>query len=243
MRFKHPKSSTKYIQCKLSGQMEIVTCPTGTQYSELQAVCGPQITNLPQNSTLYTGPNPCTKTAIMKKQFYFANPSNKSSFIQCNEWGTAYLVNCPRKTVWSQQAYTCVHNSQAIVPAVNPCNSSSKNNLLYHRNPADRKSFIQCDLSGNAFITKCPSGTVWSQANLVCVHDSIKLGLIASGQSTSLPIVTTKATPCTNGEFFPHKDKTKYYRCVWGSLVEQPCGADTVWSQVLLTCISGNGSS
>ncbi|CAE1320622.1 unnamed protein product [Acanthosepion pharaonis] len=69
MRFKHPKSTTKYIQCKISGEMEIVNCPTGTKYDENQQVCGPQIISPPQNSTLYNGSNPCTVEAIREDNF------------------------------------------------------------------------------------------------------------------------------------------------------------------------------
>lgn len=240
MRFKHPKSTTKYIQCKISGEMEIVNCPTGTKYDENQRVCGPQTISPPQNSTLYNGSNPCTVEAIRRRQFYFANPSDISSFIQCNEWGTAFLVSCPNNTAWSQQAYTCAHHSSAISPAINPCNYS-ENNQLYFANPGNRKSFIQCDMNGNAFIVQCPFGTVWSQASLGCVDDSINLNwniIYPSESSVPVPLTTNSPpTQCVHGEYLLHEsDPNKYYQCNWDTLLLMTCPQNLVFSKKNNVC-------
>ena len=115
-RFKHPESSSKFIECKATEQMEIFDCPTN--YTESQKGCGEQI--LFNNTVLYTDVNPCTRHAIRNGIFYSANPSNKTSFIQCTEWGTAFLMYCSKNTYWSQYSYACVDVYTDRSSGVNP---------------------------------------------------------------------------------------------------------------------------
>lgn len=40
--------------------------------------------------------------------FYHPYPEDPAKFIQCDEFGQAFLQNCPKGLVWSQSVLTCI---------------------------------------------------------------------------------------------------------------------------------------
>ena len=215
--------------------MEVVECPKGTQYLEYRAECGYRIKNQYQNRTIYTGPSPCTRKSIMLRQFYFENPSDVSSFIQCDEWGIPYLINCRNSTVWSQPAYTCVHVDPVINFNISLCKSAQKNLFGYHENPGDRRTFIKCH-NGTAILLRCPFGKVYSHANLACINETVNPGLNTTSNFTSTVAPTKAPVLCINGEYYPHKNPRKYYRCEWSKLRVLPCPGGLEWFQSRKVC-------
>lgn len=219
MRFPHPEYRNMYIQCKITGGREIVICPTGTYYNEQQSMCNPYVAPPSNGSQLYTGPNPCTRQALAKRQFYFTNPSNNATFIQCDEQGIAFLVPCAANTIWSQKAYTCIHKSLALY---NPCGSL---NVTYYPNPSSNTSFIRCDSNDVAFLMPCAPSTVWSQTKQTCIIDSTPASSSCNPNS------------CISGEYCPFPgDTNAYYLCSNGQLIKLNCPPGLVWNQKIITC-------
>jgi hypothetical protein len=52
--------------------------------------------------------NPCSKEGVAQGKRYFVYPDSTNKFIQCNEWGGAYIVSCQGGYEWSQEKQTCV---------------------------------------------------------------------------------------------------------------------------------------
>lgn len=51
--------------------------------------------------------NPCTAENAQKGQFYFPH-ADPTQFVQCSEWGTCHIMNCPTGMKWDQATLQCL---------------------------------------------------------------------------------------------------------------------------------------
>ncbi len=50
--------------------------------------------------------NPCTQENIDNGDFYWPH-EDEDKFVQCDEWGQCFVMECPPGLVWDPVAYTC----------------------------------------------------------------------------------------------------------------------------------------
>ncbi|XP_076455177.1 uncharacterized protein LOC143289866 [Babylonia areolata] len=112
---------TKFIQCDVWGGAFLMPCAPGTVWSQTALVCvhspatGPTTTTTTtttqSSSTVsFDISSVCTTQALANNQFYHAYPPDATKYIQCDAAGNSYLMTCGTNTVWSQTAYTCIHD-------------------------------------------------------------------------------------------------------------------------------------
>ncbi|KAK7095218.1 uncharacterized protein [Littorina saxatilis] len=113
LRHPHPFDSTKFLLCDFAGKVYVVSCPGEDIFNPETRECG--FTSVctcgggnDDDPAPSTG-NPCTPEAIANGQFYFTYSPDDTKFIQCDEWGQSWVMPCAPGTVWSQDAYTCIH--------------------------------------------------------------------------------------------------------------------------------------
>ena len=57
--------------------------------------------------------NPCTPDNIAQERFYHQH-SDPKKFVQCDQWGQCFVMNCGTNTEWSQQDQTCVKSQSKL---------------------------------------------------------------------------------------------------------------------------------
>merc|ERR1711874_122286 len=103
---------TKFIECDLAGNPNILACPTGLYWEQGLLSCvyplnaGGAAPVNPQNALTGTTSNPCTAQAINSGRFFFPSP-DPSKFIQCDLWGQVFEVSCPAGLLWNAYQETC----------------------------------------------------------------------------------------------------------------------------------------
>lgn len=50
--------------------------------------------------------DPCDPENTKKNGYYYAH-HEETKFVQCDEWGGCFVMNCGPGTAWSQEALTC----------------------------------------------------------------------------------------------------------------------------------------
>lgn len=107
---------TKFIECDLAGNPNALSCPTGLLWDQGMLSCV-----YPINAGTNTGnpgsggvtnplgsiPNPCTAAALNSGRFFFPHPNSASKFIQCNQYGQGFPVDCPSGLIWNAYLETC----------------------------------------------------------------------------------------------------------------------------------------
>jgi len=103
---------SKFIECDLAGNPNVLSCPTGLLWQEGLLSCvyplqsggaGPA---QPVNNLTGQITNPCTQQAIASDHFFFPHP-NPTKFIQCDLWGQVFVVDCPPGLLWNAYQETC----------------------------------------------------------------------------------------------------------------------------------------
>ncbi|KAK7505145.1 hypothetical protein BaRGS_00003715, partial [Batillaria attramentaria] len=114
MRFPYPYDDTRFIQCDMTGNMYVTSCPDGRPFNTDTLECGflsPGVGgagNSAGDVQPFPSDNPCTVQALANHQFYFTYDADETKYIQCDEWGKAWIKPCAPTTVWSQADYTCI---------------------------------------------------------------------------------------------------------------------------------------
>lgn len=186
LRHPHPYDPTKFLQCNKQGRYYVTLCPGGAHFITLSRDCS--FSSSPVEDEEPPNPKNCTTSAVMinsactpealaKHQYYHAYAEDAKKFIQCDAWGTAYLKNCAKGTVWSQTAYTCIHaprkvRSATATPATTTtatATATSKpcvHNTLYPILCEPGKFHI-CN-HGKLVVVVCPSGLLFNSTANYC---------------------------------------------------------------------------
>lgn len=65
-----------------------------------------------QTSEYVTHPTPqafnCTVGLKDGDLFFHAHPNDSTKYIQCDQYGNAFIKSCPRGKVWNQSFLTCI---------------------------------------------------------------------------------------------------------------------------------------
>nr|XP_022298038.1 uncharacterized protein LOC111107241 isoform X1 [Crassostrea virginica] len=110
--FAYPGDVHKFIECDLVGNANILVCPSNLVWDETILSCAYSFTagQLPTpDQSVLTGTgvstNPCKTGAGIPQ--YYSHP-NPAKFIQCDDFGHAYVLSCPAGLVWNTFSNTCV---------------------------------------------------------------------------------------------------------------------------------------
>lgn len=175
--FAYPFDHTKFIQCTTSKKAFINQCPQGEIYENATKLCVGSLSQTPLPcghhdetlTSLY-----CTAENILHKKFYFSYAPDVTMYVQCDAFGHAYLMECPRHFVWDQSDLQCIRITIIGDPlgdgaVINPCiRGFTDPRHVYHSYPLDAHRYIQCDPWGEAFVIKCPANELWNESRLEC---------------------------------------------------------------------------
>ena len=104
----YPGDSTKFIKCgAFSGTGTVLSCPPNKFYSHAQKTCLYSHVVLNPTVGTYSGiHNPCKPGS---KILYQSHPTDKHLFIQCDQYGDAFVKSCTHNELWDQRVFSCVH--------------------------------------------------------------------------------------------------------------------------------------
>ncbi|KAK7495804.1 hypothetical protein BaRGS_00013024 [Batillaria attramentaria] len=188
MRHPYPYDSTKFLQCDLSGNVYVTSCPNGVVFNTESRECGftapgggigGSVSDTGSDAPDTSGPggqvnvsslpsghaNPCTTQALRKREYYHTYTPDKKKFIQCDEWGYAWVKPCSSTTEWSQTDYTCTHTAVSTTPK---CNAPGE----FLANPCDPATYYQCDSGRIPQKRRCPGGLYFKLSISGCDYDS-----------------------------------------------------------------------
>ncbi|WAR24945.1 hypothetical protein MAR_010649 [Mya arenaria] len=204
LNFPHPTDAAKFLQCGLYERMYVVQCPAGELYDQATSSCvtPKAIVAQPTYIASLGIPSPCTAQSLQAGRIFFSVANSNKQFIQCDAAGNARVITCPDRLIWDQNKQSCVYTLQGGVAnhgnlgavtaqnarvfagflnGANPCTAQAISaQALFFSHP-DPTKFIQCDLQGNAFVQRCPSGLVWNQYLETCASQLASFTL--SGQT------------------------------------------------------------
>nr|KAG5712505.1 hypothetical protein BaRGS_011479 [Batillaria attramentaria] len=152
MRFPYPYDDTRFIQCDMTGNMYVTSCPDGRPFNTDTLECGflsPGVGgagNSAGDVQPFPSDNPCTAQALANHQFYFTYDADKTKYIQCDEWGKAWIKPCAPTTVWSQADYTCITPAQpssSSFPSTFVAMCNTAGDFIPH--PCNHQVFYHCD--------------------------------------------------------------------------------------------------
>ncbi|XP_052780524.1 uncharacterized protein LOC128217421 [Mya arenaria] len=192
LNFPHPSDASKFLQCGLYERMYVVQCPTGELYDQATSSCITQKAIVAQPTYIASLgiPSPCTAQSLQAGRIFFSVANSNKQFIQCDAVGNARVITCPDQLIWDQNRQSCVYTLQGGVAnpgylaavtgflnGANPCTAQAISaQALFFSHP-DPTKFIQCDLQGNAFVQRCPSGLVWNQYLETCASQLASITL------------------------------------------------------------------
>ncbi|XP_052780516.1 uncharacterized protein LOC128217414 [Mya arenaria] len=192
LNFPHPSDASKFLQCGLYERMYVVQCPNGELYDQATSSCitPKAIVAQPTYIASLGIPSPCTAQSLQAGRIFFSVANSNKQFIQCDAAGNARVITCPDQLIWDQNRQSCVYTLQGGVAnpgylaavtgflnGANPCTAQAISaQALFFSHP-DPTKFIQCDLQGNAFVQRCPSGLVWNQYLETCASQLASITL------------------------------------------------------------------
>ncbi|XP_070177038.1 uncharacterized protein [Littorina saxatilis] len=173
LRHPHPFDTTKFLLCDLQGQVYVVPCPEGKTFNKETLVCG--FTSPPHNTSDFSPlpgalGNPCTPQAIANGWFYFTYNPDQTKFIQCDEWGNAWVMPCAPTTIWSQGHYTCIKQGDGT-PSSGPAVTCSATDISLP-DPCDQHSYYICDHLQASKKQCYPASLFYDTVAKVCIHSN-----------------------------------------------------------------------
>ncbi|XP_071110002.1 chondroitin proteoglycan 2-like [Haliotis cracherodii] len=200
--------------------------------------------------------NPCVGN---NKRVYFPHPTDNTKFLQCDNIGQMYIIQCPSGLTYNSATTSC---RSPVVPQVTPAattitsGSCTKANyaagLIYFAIPNINTKFIECGPNGGATILSCPSMLIWNQARRACEY-ATTAGVVVTPPPTVGPVTVTGpgtgtgtgTNPCLSKQaaagklYFPHPDIHKFIQCDNnGDAFVGSCPGGLIWNTVLETCHS-----
>lgn len=148
----HPNDNTKFLKCDLKGRVYVIICPKGLFYEPGRTSCGTD-SNMPDSKVPVVTSNPCTHENIINSSMYFPYPNDTHYYIQCDEWGGAWLVACPDNEVWDQKIIQCVPENVSVK---SPCTEEAwRKGILYFPYPPDKHKYFHCSGPNQGIIQSC----------------------------------------------------------------------------------------
>ncbi|XP_052780497.1 uncharacterized protein LOC128217399 [Mya arenaria] len=185
LNFPHPSDASKFLQCgTVRTNVLLSSVPLESSIDQATSSCiSPKaIVAQPTYIASLGIPSPCTAQNLQAGRIFFSVANSNKQFIQCDAAGIARVITCPDQLIWDQNRQSCVYTLQGGVAnpeqndcvfagflnGANPCTAQAISaQALFFSHP-DPTKFIQCDLQGNAFVQRCPSGLVWNQYLETC---------------------------------------------------------------------------
>lgn len=205
--------------------------------------------------------NPCVGN---NKRVYFPHPTDNTKFLQCDNIGQMYIIQCPSGLTYNSATTSC---RSPVVPQVTPAattttsGSCTKANyaagLIYFAIPNINTKFIECGPNGGATILSCPSMLIWNQARRACEYATTAGVVVVTPPPTVKTVTVTLpgtgtgtgtgmgTNPCLSSQaaagklYFPHPDIHKFIQCDNnGDAFVGSCPGGLIWNTVLETCHS-----
>ncbi|XP_053388243.1 uncharacterized protein LOC128551418 [Mercenaria mercenaria] len=122
--------------------------------------------------------SPCNESTVQAGVTKFPHPASHHKFLICDASGKTYSAYCPPNEVFHAGCSSCAPPLQRFSAScqlfkddfTNPCSKENviAGNLTFPY-PNSSTKYIRCDTLGNAWVEECLSGSLWDQANLVCM--------------------------------------------------------------------------
>lgn len=112
--FEWAANETKYIMCsEYPGMGRLKDCAPFHKWSQPSQACIYKDIVIDWTRDIYqTTPKPdnygCTPGLKNGALFYHAHPYDNSKFIQCDEFGDAFVLTCPENEIWYQDVQNCL---------------------------------------------------------------------------------------------------------------------------------------
>nr|KAG5710552.1 hypothetical protein BaRGS_013198 [Batillaria attramentaria] len=124
--FPYPPDETKYIACtEWPGYGVVHDCEPYHRWEQKDLACIYIDTVVNPTKNLYlTSPEPldfnCTPGMNDGAMFYHAHPTDRTKFIQCDQFGNAFVLSCKPQMVWNQRQLNCIPNGLLPDQFANP---------------------------------------------------------------------------------------------------------------------------
>ncbi|XP_046567540.1 serine-rich adhesin for platelets-like [Haliotis rubra] len=108
--FPYPNDDAKYIDCSIMPNVGyVMTCQNGKTWDQSILTCTYKYVIVDQNQMTVDKNvhNPCRMNLHKQDLFYFPHP-DKTKFIQCDQYGDAFVKACPKGEVWRQAVLQCI---------------------------------------------------------------------------------------------------------------------------------------
>ncbi|XP_067662560.1 uncharacterized protein [Haliotis asinina] len=109
----YPNDDTKYIDCSIIPHVGyVMTCQDGKIWDQSILTCTNKYVIVDPNQMTVDKNihNPCRIHLNKQDLFYFPHP-DKTKFIQCDQYGDAFVKACPKDEVWRQAILQCIPNA------------------------------------------------------------------------------------------------------------------------------------
>ncbi|KAK6172818.1 hypothetical protein SNE40_016400 [Patella caerulea] len=164
----HPVDVTKFIKCDDLGEMYVTQCPPGKEYNDEVSKCEKKgVIKLPDNLNRM-----CIDTLSPGTHFY-AHPTNKHQYLECDLSGHAWVFDCPANHIWQQGGLSCIVDP---LYTTNPCSSLAHTRGQNYFPLPNPKKYLSCDIHNNMSINECPSNTHFFDVLHKCVGDAGIIG-------------------------------------------------------------------
>jgi len=234
----HPTDSSLFIQCDESYKAYVRRCPSGTVFlksmtcGKFESVVIPSLdapvsgftSNMIIDQAILISESSeyeklCREQPSRSGVFYLMHPTNNFLFIQCDQYGKAFVMRCPVGT-WFTKAMTCEAMTAVATPSLDMtvsgfeapkvvlseldyvgeapefdsyCKGSKMTGVFYLMHPTDSSLFIQCDDTYKAYVRRCPTGTVFLKS-MTCVRSEVTSTEIVLTPVVEVPVTTYATT-------------------------------------------------
>uniref|UniRef100_A0A0N5C352 Chitin-binding type-2 domain-containing protein n=1 Tax=Strongyloides papillosus TaxID=174720 RepID=A0A0N5C352_STREA len=180
----------------------------------------------------------------------------KKEYIECIKT-TAVRRSCPNNYIFSKEKNSCVYKFTSMeceLPKFNDQEEFKDTNDVppfdaakfcvgkenrFYRNPQNCTIAVRCYEEKTHAMYSCARGLVYDEDNQKCDYAQKFKRCIGSDVTTPAVNISTdvECTIANHGLFIPDaSDCSKYYRCVWGTLIERKCPQTTKFNPKFSVC-------